>query len=136
MFVSHGNANFHQTRSRRGGAFEVHRINWILMMAATSKEAAADPVLLAGIKDMQAYLNDWIRYGHPIREGLTPLAGLPTYERALINFMTRGDYDDFWKNPGLNISEHYDTFKDVPVTWLGSWYDVFPMETTQNYLAM
>lgn len=136
MFVSQGNANFHQTRSRRGGAFEFHRINWILKMAESSKEAAADPVLRRSIADMHANLEDWIRDGYPIREGLTPLAQLPTYERALLNFMTRGDYDEFWQNPGLNISAHYDTFKDVPVTWLGSWYDAFPMETTQNYLAM
>lgn len=136
MFVSQGNANFHQTRSRRGGAFEFHRINWVLRMAETSKEAAADPVLRAALADMRSNVSEIIRDGYPIREGLTPLARVPTYERALLNFMTRGDYDDFWKNPGLNISEHYDTFKDIPVTWLGSWYDAFPMETTQNYVNM
>lgn len=136
MFVSQGNANFHQTRSRRGGAFEFHRVNWVLMMAESSKEAAADPVLRKAIAEMRAHASDWIRDGYPIREGLTPLSRLPSYERALIDFMTRGDFDDYWKNPGLNLSAHYDTFKDVPVTWLGSWYDAFPMETTQNYQAM
>lgn len=136
QFVSQGSAHYHQTRSRRGGAFESHRLNWILKMAMTGEKARNDQRVMAALEDMKENLIEWLRDGYPIREGLTPLAETPEYETALINFMTRGDHDEFWQNPGLSLELFYDDYKDVPVTWLGSWYDAFPMETTQDYTAV
>lgn len=136
QYISQGYGSYHRTRSRRGGAFENHRLNWILKMAATSPEADSDPVLKAAVEDMQQHLMDWLREGYPLRRGLTPLASLPTYEQALIDYMTRGELDDFWQNPGLNLDPHFDSYKDVPVTWLGSWYDGYTLETPGNYMEM
>ncbi len=136
QYISQGYGSYHRTRSRRGGAFENHRFNWMLKMAATSPEAHRDPVLRAAVEDMQSHLMDWLREGYPLRPGLSPLAALPTYERALIDYMTRGELDEFWQNPGLNLDPHFDDYKDIPVTWLGSWYDGYALETPLNYRRM
>ncbi len=136
QYISQGYGSYHRTRSRRGGAFENHRLNWILRMAATSKQAAEDPSLQASIRHMQNNLLDWLDEGYPIREGLTPLSRLPTYEKALINFMTHGILDEFWHNPGLNLNPHFDSYPDVPVTWLGSWYDGYALETPENFCQL
>ncbi len=136
QFISQGYGSYHRSRSRRGGAFENHRLNWLLRMAATSPEAARDPALASALGEMRENLLDWLREGYPLRAGLTPLARLPTYERALLDFMTRGEMSNFWRNPGLNLEPHYDEYADVPVTWLGSWYDGYALETPRNYAAV
>ncbi|MFO8060896.1 MAG: CocE/NonD family hydrolase [Bacillota bacterium] len=136
QYISQGYGSYHRTRSRRGGAFENHRFNWILKMAATSREARRNPTLKAAVQDMQKHLMEWLREGYPLRRGQTPLALLRTYEQALIDYMTRGELDEFWHNPGLNLDPHFDEYKDVPVTWLGSWYDGYTLETPRNYREM
>ncbi len=136
QYVSQGTAHYHQTRSRRGGAFESHRVNWILKMAISGLSARNNPVAQSALHGMKDNLIEWLRHGYPIKEGETPLAQTPEYEKALINFMTRGDFDEFWHSRGLSLELYYDDYKDVPVTWLGSWYDGYPMETTQDYLAV
>ena len=133
QYISQGYGSYHRTRSRRGGVFENHRLNWMLRMAVTSKEAAEDPPLRAALQRMRENLLDWLDEGYPLREGLTPLGRLPTYEQAVMNFLTRGTLDDFWHNPGLNLNPHFDDYPDIPVTWLGSWYDGYTLETPQNF---
>lgn len=136
QFVSQGTAHYHQTRSRRGGTFESHRVNWILKMAMSSPAARENPVIERALRQMKENLIQWLRDGFPIRPGQTPLAQTPEYERALLDFMTRGDFDEYWHTPGLSLELYYDDYKDVPVTWLGSWYDGYPMETTQDFMAV
>jgi len=133
QYISQGYGSYHRSRSRRGGAFENHRLNWLLRMAATSPEASRDPALFSALQEMRENLMDWLREGYPLREGLTPLSRLPAYEQSLLDFMTRGEMDDFWCNPGLNLEPHYDRYADVAVTWLGSWYDGYALETPRNY---
>lgn len=133
QYISQGYCSYHRSRSRRGGAFENHRLNWLLRMAATSPEASADPVLREALEEMRGGLMDWLREGYPIRPGLTPLSQLPSYERTLMNYMTRGQLDEFWANPGVNLEPYFDDYKDVPVTWLGSWYDGYTLETPRLY---
>ncbi len=135
QFVSQGFANYHTTRSRRGGAYENHRTHWLFRMARDSKEAAADPALRAAADQAWEHLDQWIS-PWPMREGLNPLSALPTYERALFDFMTRGDYDTWWHNPALSLEPYYETYPDIPVYFLGSWYDPYAVAVTDNYVAL
>ncbi len=136
QYVSQGYSNYHKTRTRTNGAFNLHRFEWFLRMAVDSHEANADPALKAGIQDMRDNLYEILRDSFPIRRGQTPLAGAPSYERALFDFMTRATDSDYWTDPGLNLEPHFDAYKDVPITWLGSWYDGYSLDTVRNYEAM
>lgn len=133
QFVSEGYSNYHRTRTRTNGVFNLHRLEWFLRMAVEGNEARADSVLQAAIEDMREHLYEVLRDAYPIREGQTALAGAKTYEQGLMDFMTRGDYSEFWEHPGLNLEPHYDKYKDVPVTWLGGWYDGYSLDTVKNY---
>jgi putative CocE/NonD family hydrolase len=133
QFVSEGYSNFHLTRTRTNGVFNLHRLEWFLRMAVESKEALKDPVLKAAIQDMRDHLYEVLRDAYPLRPGLTPLASLPSYERAMMDFMTKGEFSDFWLHPGLNLEPHFDKYKDVPVTWLGGWYDGYSLDTVRNF---
>ena len=35
-------------------------------------------------------------------------------ESWLIEAMSHGDYDDFWKNSGSSVVDHLEEYKDVP----------------------
>lgn len=135
QWISQGFSNYHTTRSRRGGAYEHHRTEWLLRMAADSKEAQADPALRQALERAHHRPGDWIT-PWPVRPGMSPLALVPSYERALLDFMTRGDYDHWWHNPALSLEPHYDRYKDVPVHFLGSWYDPYARAVTDNYVAL
>jgi putative CocE/NonD family hydrolase len=136
QYVSQGYSNYHRTRTRTNGVFNLHRFEWFLRMAVEGKEAGADPVLKAAIEDMREHLYEILRDAFPIREGQTPLAGAASYERALFDFMTKGDFSDYWRHPGLNLEPHFGSYKDVPVTWLGGWFDGYSLDTVRNYESM
>ena len=59
----------------------------------------------------------------PLRPGTTPLKFAPDYERWLIEAMSHGDYDDFWKNAGSSVVDHLAEYKDVPEYHTTGWYD-------------
>ena len=136
QFVSQGYSNYHLTRTRTNGVFNLHRFEWFLRMAVESHEAKADITIEKGIQDMRDHLYEVMRDAHPIRPGQTPLARTPSYERALMDFMRNGDFSDYWLHPGLNLEPHFDDYKDIPITWLGSWYDGYSLDTVRNYEAM
>ena len=59
----------------------------------------------------------------PLRAGTTPLKFAPDYEAWLIEAMSHGDYDDFWKNHGSSVVDHIAEYKDIPVYHVTGWYD-------------
>lgn len=136
QFVSQGYSNYHRTRTRTNGVFNLHRLEWFLRMAVSSPEAERDPVRRAAVQDMRDHMFELFRDAYPLRRGETALAEFPSYERAYFDFMCRGDYDEFWEDPGLNLQPHFERYKDVPITWLGGWYDGYSVDTCDNYEAM
>lgn len=48
------------------------------------------------------------------RDGLTPLAAAQNFEQYIFDMLTRGDYDDYWKQGDVNWSEHYRETADIP----------------------
>ena len=59
----------------------------------------------------------------PFRPGTTALKHAPDYEDWLTQAMAHGDYDDFWKDKGVDVVAHVADYKDIPVYHLGGWYD-------------
>ena len=50
--------------------------------------------------------------------------------------MTRSDFDDFWRGPGLNWQRYYEQTSDIPMLHVGGWYDIWLRTTTDNYVAL
>ena len=73
----------------------------------------------------------------PLRSGTTPLRLIPDYEDWLVEAMSHGDYDDFWKNSGADVIEHVAEYKDIPVYHLGGWYDSWGSQVANlNYVTL
>ena len=136
MIVAVGASNYYHSPMRQNGALEQRFLIYAFRMAVTSKEAEADPALLAALT--KAY-NEQTRDAvsrFPLREGATPLRLLPSYERWAIDLQTHGEYTDYWKQRGYAISEYYEEHADVPTLYLGGWYDSYARNTCESYMAL
>ncbi len=117
-----GPYNYFRQTMRHGGACEYGiAFQYVVFMAQASKQAAADPVVQAGLDEMWASLTDWL--GHQaIAKGETPLSLTPDYEQWFFDMLTTSDYTDYWITPGLEhrgvhrrLSRHSAAVGDVVV---------------------
>jgi putative CocE/NonD family hydrolase len=137
MIVAVGASNYYHSSMRHNGALEERFLIYVFRMAATSKEAEADPALKAAIqKVFTQEMPEMIRH-FPLKEGGTILRRLPSYERWAIDIQTHGDYDDYWKgHRGYVPSEYYTEHADIPTLYLGGWYDSYARNTTESYVKL
>ena len=100
MVPEFGPSNIYSYGLRHDGAFQLKFLTAGFWLGADSKEARADPAVRAALENSR--LTDWLQV-LPIKRGRSPLSLLPNYERWVFDFMTRGDYGEFWANPAFNI---------------------------------
>ena len=123
-----GMANAWDHAVRQGGAFELGReLTWAFRQIP---EEVDDPVVRA-LFDREK-VEDWYA-AWPFRRGLNPLSIAPNFDEYILEEATHSDYDDYWKELGINWVEYYDRTADVPMVHLGGWYDIFLRGTIQNW---
>jgi putative CocE/NonD family hydrolase len=103
---------------------------------AAANRAAEDPAAAAALVEMSAHVRDYVR-GLPLRPGTTPLKFAPDYEAWLVEAMSHGDYDDYWKNAGSSVLDHLAEYKDVPEYHTTGWYDSWGAQVANlNYVEL
>jgi len=113
---------------RQGGAFELGReLTWAFRQIPAEIE---DPVVQAHFEIEK--IEDWYAVW-PFRKGLSPLAIAPNFEDYILEEATHADYDDYWRELGLNWEAYYQQTADVPMVHVGGWYDIFLRGTLQNF---
>lgn len=116
---------------RQGGAFELGReLTWAFRQIPLEIQ---DPVVRAHFE--RETIDDWY-HAWPFRRGLNPLSIAPNFEDYMLEEYTHGDYDDYWREKGINWVEYYDQTAHVPMVHIGGWYDIFLRGTIQNYLEL
>ena len=134
MFVDSGGfSDAYQGGIRQGGAFELKQATWAHRQAMEGREAANDPLVRQALQaeDMKAWFARL-----PWRKGHSPLRWAPEYEDYLFEQWTNGEYSSFWKRLGICAKAYYDTFSDVPMVHMSSWFDAYSRTATDNYLAL
>jgi len=82
------------------------------------------------------HVREYVR-GLPLRPGTTPLKFAPDYESWLIEAMSHGDYDAFWKDAGASVVDHLAEYKDVPEYHTTGWYDSWGTQVANlNYVEL
>jgi putative CocE/NonD family hydrolase len=123
-----GLSNAWDNAVRHGGAFELGReLTWAWGEIAAD---ATDPVVKKYIESEK--VTDWYS-AFPFREGLSPLAINPEYEKYIRDELTKSDYGEYWQGPGMNWQEYYEQSADIPMLHVGGWYDIWLRTTTDNY---
>ena len=135
MVVTYGPASYYHSSMRNNGVLELRFFTYAFRMAASSKEALADPNLRAVLDDAYANIWDWVKAG-PIRKGNSPLSLVPSYEQWCMDIYTQAKYDEYWQTPGYGPKPFYDRHADVPTLYVGGWYDTYTRNTLENFLEL
>ena len=137
MIVAVGASNYYHSSMRHNGVLEQRFLIYAFRMAATSKEAEADPALKIALQQvLMEKVPEMVRQ-FPLKAGTTLLRRLPSYERWALDVLTHADYDDYWKGfRGYTPSEYYDEHADVPTLYWGGWYDSYARNTPESYMRL
>ena len=137
MIVAVGASNYYHSSMRHNGALEQRFLIYAFRMAATSKEAEADPALKAALQHVLTQQIPEMVGQFPLKEGATILRRLPSYERWAMDILTHGDYDEYWRgHRGYAPSEYYEEHADIPTLYWGGWYDSYARNTTESYVKL
>ena len=109
---------------------------WALFIhAQDAQDIADDPV------KQQDVWNDLRDLRHlfcatPWTRGQTSLTHVPTLERTLIDYATRGAYDAWWARVECDYTEHFHEHADVPMTVSSGWFDPWAGPDADYWAAM
>lgn len=137
MIPADAMSDFGRYGVRHNGAFEMRWMNWIFNIGGPNgSHAARDPGTSEALHNLGEQVREYAK-GMPLRRGTTPLHLNPEYEDWLVEAMSHGDYDSFWKDAGADVVEHAAQYKDVPVYHLGGWYDSWGTQVANlNYVTL
>jgi uncharacterized protein len=128
---------------RHNGAFELRWFNWVFslgepggepdLIALAAARAASDPAAAPALAQLVREVPEYVR-ALPLRAGTTPLKFAPDYESWLIGAMSRGGGDAFYRDMGVEVVDHLDDYKDIPVYHVTGWYDSWSLQVANlNY---
>jgi putative CocE/NonD family hydrolase len=130
---------------RHHGAFELRWLNWVLTLGNAADtpnalpaalRAASNPAAAPALVDLGQHVQDYA-LALPLRPGTTPLKFAPDYEAWLIEAMSHGAYDTFWKDHGSSVVDHIAEYKDIPVYHVTGWYDSWGTQVANlNYAEL
>jgi putative CocE/NonD family hydrolase len=134
MIPAYATANVGRWGLRHDGAFELRWVNWIFNLFGP-EGSRADVAHHDALKKLGEQVREYLR-SMPLRRGTTPLRLNPDREQWLIEALSHGDYDGFWKDIGMDVAHHAAEYKDIPVYHVSGWYDSNVGTTSQNYVTL
>jgi putative CocE/NonD family hydrolase len=137
MIPADAMSDFGRYGVRHNGAFELRWMNWIFNIGGPNgSRTARDPATKRELLKFGEQVREYA-LRMPLRRGTTPLKLNPEYEEWLVEAMSHGDYDAFWKDAGADVVAHADEYKDIPVYHLGGWYDSWGTQVANlNYVTL
>ncbi len=130
---SGGFSNSYQGGIRQGGAFELKQVTWAIRNGPKDPEALNDPLIQETFKNMD--VKGWFSK-MPWQPGNSPLATVPEYEAYVFEQWQHGNFDEYWKQPGIYAQGFYDKFPNAAQVHMSGWYDPYPRTAIDNYLGM
>ena len=127
--------NSFQNQCREGGAMQQHMF-WALFIHAQDAQDVRDDWSKAGeVWDDLKNLRQLYR-ATPWKRGQTSLRHVPPLEDSLLDYYTRGTYDEYWDRIEHNYTRYWDQHADIPGTFSTGWYDPFPAADSEYFAAM
>ncbi len=121
---------------RHGCAFELRWMNWIYNIGLPNgSRESRDPKTREVFIDAGRHIREYV-VGLPLRRGDTPLKLAPEYEDWLVAAMSHGGNDEFWRSIGIDVADHVDEYKDVPVYHVSGWYDSWAAQVANLNFAL
>jgi uncharacterized protein len=127
--------NSFQHQSREAGAMQLHMFWALFIHAQDAQDIRDDPDKQAEVWEDLKNLRQ-LFWATPWKPGQLSLRHTPTLEQSLIDYYTRGEYDEFWQRKDNDFTRYYDEHADVPGTYTTGWFDGFPHSDTEYFAAM
>lgn len=118
---------------RQGGALELKQLTWLYNQALKSPQAKENPALMRALEAEN--IKDWFKR-MPWKAEHSPLRHFPEYEKIAFEFWRNGTYGEYWKRLGINTSERYDEFADVPMLLMTGWFDPYVRTVLDNFTGL
>ncbi|HEY8095985.1 MAG TPA: CocE/NonD family hydrolase [Methylobacter sp.] len=135
MFLDSGGfSNAYQGGIRQGGAFELKQVTWAVKAAVESPTVVAHPEALAALSAID--IAEWMERVLDWRPGYSPLSAAPDYEKYLFDQWRHGNFDEYWRQPGLYAKGYYHDFPAAATVHMSSWYDAYSRTATDNYIGL
>ena len=135
MFILVGTSNYVEDGAGRGGAFALlHNMAYCLGLARAGKEANQDPVVAKALGNAFDQLPQWL-WAHPWKRQ-SPLRWAPSYQRWYRDWREHATYDDYWRQNGYNFEEYHDQYPEIPIYYVGGWFDLFKRGTLKNFAGL
>ena len=127
--------NSFQNQCREGGAMQQHMF-WALFIHAQDAQDIRDDWekqqdVWNDLKDLRQLFR-----ATPWQRGQTALRHVPPLEQTLIDYTTRGAYDEYWSRIEHDYTRYWDRHADIPATFSTGWYDPFPTADTEYFASM
>jgi putative CocE/NonD family hydrolase len=131
--------NTFENQTREGGAMQLHMFWALYIHAADAQGVKDDPARQAEVwqdlKDLRKLFwrspvlgeNDGADLG---------LRHVPTLAQTLVDYCTRGAYDEFWAAKENDFTRFWPEHADIPATMTTGWYDPFPHADSEYFAAM
>jgi putative CocE/NonD family hydrolase len=127
--------NSYLNQSREGGAMQLHMFWALFVHAQDAQDIAGDQAkqdeVWADLGRMRELLLET-----PYRAGQLSLRHTPLLEKALLDYYTRGTYDEYWAQESNDFTAHFARHADVPGTYSSGWFDPFVGADSDYYAAM
>lgn len=134
LFIDSGGfSNAFQSGIRQGGVLELKQLLWAFNQGKVSPSIANKPIINEALASENVFT--WMSK-FPLKKGHTLLRFLPEYEEIVFNYWRNEIYNEYWKQLGINTSEFYDQFADVPLFLMTGWYDPYVRSIIDNYKAL
>ena len=109
---------------------------WALFIhAQDAQDIADDPDKQQDVWDDLRDLRQLFR-ATPWQRGQTALRHVPPLEETLIDYYTRGAYDEYWSRIEHDYTRYWDQHADIPGTFSTGWYDPFPAADSEYFASM
>ena len=121
--------------TREGGAMQGHMFWALFIHAQDAQEVRHDPALSEQVWDDLRNLRELYK-ATPWQRGQTSLRLVPALEQTLIDYYTRGAYDDWWAGIECDFTAYFDQHADVPMTVSSGWFDPWAGPDADYFAAM
>ncbi len=131
--------NMFEHQTREGGAMQLHMF-WALYIHAADAQGVKDDWALQrevfdDLKDLRKLF-----WRSPVLAGVEGadlgLRHVPTLAQTLVDYCTRGAYDEFWAAKENDFTRFWAEHADIPATMTTGWYDGFPHADSEYFAAM
>lgn len=135
QWVEQAPTNIYAHEAREGGAMCFHMAAAIHNHALDSHELRDKPEGVLAVAETFQNMREFLS-GVPWKRGEIALSHAPHLEETLFNYITRGEYDEWWANENLDQTPYLDRHADIPVILTGGWWDPFAGGTADLFVDL